>query len=78
MALGYSASASTSEENKFGPTTNTSSGQHGQLVNFVAGKGNALTPTNTDSSGNPIGIYMVLGILAAAGVVWWLLRKKAH
>ena len=78
MALGYSASVS--ETSKFGDTAtntdNTSSGQHGQLINFITGKGNRQTPTYTDSSGGVASwVWLVLGAAGVGVVVWMILRK---
>ena len=75
-----SGSVSTSEKTAFGDTTtntdNTSSGQHGQLINFAAG-GASQTPTYTDSSGKTASwVWLVLGAGAVGVVVWFILRKK--
>ena len=77
MALGYSASVS--ETSKFGDqkTDNTSSGQHGQLVNFATGHGTSLTPTNSDATGGvQTWVWLLAGGMAAGVVVWLILRKR--
>jgi len=76
--MGYSLK--TSEQTAFGATTtstdNTSSGQHGQLINFAAGKGNSLTPAYTDSSGGMSSwVWLAAGAAAVGVVVYFILRK---
>ena len=73
-------SLATSERTAFGDTTtttdNTSSGQHGQLINFAAGKGVSQTPAYTDSSGGMASWVWLAAGAAAIGVVVWLILKK--
>jgi len=76
--MGYSLH--TSDQTAFGATTtstdNTSSGQHGQLINFAAGKGNSLTPAYTDSSGGMSSwVWLAAGAAAVGVVVYFILRK---
>jgi len=76
--MGYSLQ--TSDQTAFGATTtstdNTSSGQHGQLINFAAGKGNSLTPAYTDSSGGMSSwVWLAAGAAAVGVVVYFILRK---
>jgi len=76
--MGYSLQ--TSDQTAFGETTtstdNTSSGQHGQLINFAAGKGNSLTPAYTDSSGGMSSwVWLAAGAAAVGVVVYFILRK---
>jgi hypothetical protein len=80
--LPISGSVSTSEKTAFGDTTtntdNTSSGQHGQLINFAAGKGTSQTPAYTDSSGGVSSwVWLALGAAGVGVVVWFILRKKS-
>ena len=78
--MAFPLNLSTSERTAFGDTTtstdNTSSGQHGQLVNFAAGKGVSQTPAYTDSSGGvSTWVWLAAGAAAVGVVVWFILKK---
>ena len=75
-----SLNLATSERTAFGDslttTDNTSSGQHGQLINFAAGKGVSQTPAYTDSSGGMSSwVWLAAGAAAVGVVVYFILRK---
>ena len=78
--MAFPLNLSTSERTAFGDTTtttdNTSSGQHGQLINFAAGKGVSQTPAYTDSSGGvSTWVWLAAGAAAVGVVVWFILKK---
>ena len=73
-------SVSLSESTKFGDNKSSAgfsqSGQHGNFFNLaLGGHGNALSPTNTDSSGG-LNKWVLLGAAVVGLLVFWMLKRK--
>lgn len=77
--MSYSIDSKNTDDSQFS-RQGQAAGITGALINFVAGKGNTLTaPATTTATGAPEvpkWLWIVLGVTAAGGAVFILLRKR--